>query len=139
MNNRFLSDYIVLFINSQNDLLEQILEHKSYEKINLLKTITKVITKTIASTYNVLDNVNGFEKTNEDKIEELENLRKNILKNGEIKIYDCELRKQINKNLHYVETLESIMLHILPDIDDSNYVLVSKMIVLFEILDNLFE
>ena len=123
MNEKFLSDYIILFINSQNDLLETILDHKCFDKIDILKDTSKVVTKTISSSYDILNDINN--KHHENNVKELEKIRKNMLKNDIIKIYDYDLKKQINKNLHYVETLESIMLHVLPDIDDSNYVVVS--------------
>ena len=137
MNEKFLSDYIILFINSQNDLLETILNHKCFSKMDILKDISKVVTKTISSSYDILSEINN--KHRENNAKELEEIRKNMLKNDIIKIYDYDLKKQINKNLHYAETLESIMLHVLPDIDDSNYVVVSEMIMLFEVLNDLFE
>ena len=137
MNEKFLSDYIILFIDSQNDLLEAILNHKCFSKMDILKDTSEVVAKTILSSYDILNDINN--KHHENNIKELEKIRKNILKNDTIKIYDYDLKKQINKNLHYAETLESIMLHVLPDIDDSNYVVVSEIIMLFEVLNDLFE
>ena len=137
MNEKFLSDYIILFINSQNDLLETILDHKCFGKTDILKDVSKVVTKTISSSYDILNDINN--KHHENNVKELEKIRKNMLKNDTIKIYDYDLKKQINKNLHYAEALESIMLHVLPDIDDSNYVIVSEIIMLFEVLNDLFE
>lgn len=139
MNDKFLSDYIVLFINSQNVLLETILSHRNFSKIEILKDLSKVVTKTISSSYVILSNINNKNQNCEENIEELEKLRKNILKNDVLKIYDYDLKNQIKKNLHYTETLESIMLQILPDIDDSNYIVIGKIIALFEILNDLFE
>ena len=86
-----------------------------------------------------MNDINNDNRYYTNNVKELENIRKNILKNDVIKIYDHDLKKQINKNLHYAETLESIMLHVLPDIDDSNYVIVSEIIMLFEVLNDLFE
>ena len=138
MNDKFLSDYIVLFINSQNDLLETIINNKSYEKIELLKNVSKVVTKTIANSYDVLYELNNKKCCNVNKINELEKIRKTILKNDVLKIYDHNIKKQVNKNLHYAETLESIMLQVLPDVSNNAYVTVSRLIELFEILDDLF-
>lgn len=138
MNDKFLSDYIVLFINSQNDLLETIINNKSYEKIELLKNVSKVVTKTIANSYDVLYELNNKKCCNVNKINELEKIRKTILKNDVLKIYDHDIKKQVNKNLHYAETLESIMLQVLPDVSNNAYVTVSRLIELFEILDDLF-
>ena len=106
MNDKFLSDYIVLFINSQNDLLETIINNKSYEKIELLKNVSKVVTKTIANSYDVLYELNNKKCCNVNKINELEKIRKTILKNDVLKIYDHDIKKQVNKNLHYAETLD---------------------------------
>lgn len=139
MNNKFLSDYIVLFINNQNELLETILDHKNFNKLIILKDLAKVVTRTISASYDILNDINNDNRYYTNNVEELENIRKSILKNDVIKIYDHDLKKQINKNLHYAETLESIMLHVLPDIDDSNYVIVSEIIMLFEVLNDLFE
>ena len=138
MNDKFLSDYIVLFINSQNDLLETIINNRSYEKIELLKNVSKVVTKTIANSYDVLYELNNKKCCNVNKINELEKIRKTILKNDVLKIYDHNIKKQVNKNLHYAETLESIMLQVLPDVSNNAYVTVSRLIELFEILDDLF-
>ena len=138
MNDKFLSDYIVLFINSQNDLLETIINNKSYEKIELLKNVSKVVTKTIANSYDVLYELNNKKCCNVNKINELEKIRKTILKNDVLKIYDHDIKKQVNKNLHYAETLESIMLQVLPEVSNNAYVTVSRLIELFEILDDLF-
>ena len=138
MNDKFLSDYIVLFINSQNDLLETIINNRSYEKIELLKNVSKVVTKTIANSYDVLYELNNKKCCNVNKINELEKIRKTILKNDVLKIYDHDIKKQVNKNLHYAETLESIMLQVLPDVSNNAYVTVSRLIELFEILDDLF-
>ena len=138
MNDKFLSDYIVLFINSQNDLLETIINNRSYEKIELLKNVSKVVTKTIANSYDVLYELNNKKCCNVNKINELEKIRKTILKNDVLKIYDHDIKKQVNKNLHYAETLESIMLQVLPEVSNNAYVTVSRLIELFEILDDLF-
>ena len=138
MNDKFLSDYIVLFINSQNDLLETIINNRSYEKIELLKNVSKVVTKTIANSYDVLYELNNKKCCNVNKINELEKIRKTILKNDVLKIYDHDIKKQVNKNLHYAKTLESIMLQVLPDVSNNAYVTVSRLIELFEILDDLF-
>lgn len=138
MNDKFLSDYIVLFINSQNDLLETIINNRNYEKIELLKNVSKVVTKTIANSYDVLYELNNKKCCNVNKINELEKIRKTILKNDVLKIYDHDIKKQVNKNLHYAETLESIMLQVLPDVSNNAYVTVSRLIELFEILDDLF-
>ena len=139
MNNKFLSDYIVLFINNQNELLETILDHKNFNKLIILKDLAKVVTRTISASYDILNDINNDNRYYTNNVKELENIRKSILKNDVIKIYDHDLKKQINKNLHYAETLESIMLHVLPGIDDSNYVVVSEIIMLFEVLNDLFE
>ena len=62
MNNKFLSDYIVLFLSSQNELLETILSNKNFNRMNILKDLSKVVTKTIANTYDILYELNNEEK-----------------------------------------------------------------------------
>ncbi len=139
MNNKFLTDYITLFINSQNDLLETILDHKAYCTMDILKNVSKVVTKTISNSYDVLYELNNKKCCNINKINELEKIRKTILKNDLIKIYDHDLKKQIKKNLHYAETLESIMLQVLPEVSNDVYIVVSRIIEIFDILNDLFD
>lgn len=139
MNDKFLSDYIILFISNQNNLFKAILSHRNFDKLDILKDLSKVVTKTISSSYSILSNINNKGNNCEKDVEILENIRKNVLKKDTLKIYDADLKNQIRKNLHYAETLETIMLQTLPDIDDSSYVVVGKLIALFEILNDLFE
>ena len=140
MNNKFLSDYIVLFLSNQNELLEMILSNKNFNRMNILKDLSKVVAKTISNTYDILYELNNEEKkyTTYGK-DELEKIRKDMLKKDILKIYDEDIKKQVAKNLHYAQTLDSIMLHVLPDIDDDNYVIVSKIIDIYEAINDLFE
>lgn len=140
MNNKFLSDYIVLFLSNQNELLEMILSNKNFNRMNILKDLSKVVAKTISNTYDILYKLNNEEKkyTTYGK-DELEKIRKDILKKDMLKIYDEDIKKQVAKNLHYAQTLDSIMLHVLPDIDDDNYIIVGKIIDIYEAINDLFE
>lgn len=140
MNNKFLSDYIVLFLSNQNELLEMILSNKNFNRMNILKDLSKVVAKTISNTYDILYELNNEEKkyTTYGK-DELEKIRKDILKKDILKIYDEDIKKQVAKNLHYAQTLDSIMLHVLPDIDDDNYIIVGKIIDIYEAINDLFE
>lgn len=139
MNNKFLSDYIILFLSAQNELLETILSNKNFNRMNILKDLSKVVTKTISNTYDILYELNNEEKKYTHNKNELEKIRKDILKKDTLKIYDENIKKQVAKNLHYAQTLDSIMLHVLPDIDDDNYVIVSKIIDIYETINDLFE
>ena len=58
----YLSDYIVLFLSSQNELLETILSNKNFNRMNILKDLSKVVTKTISNTYDILYELNNEEK-----------------------------------------------------------------------------
>ena len=140
MNNKFLSDYIVLFLSNQNELLEMILSNKNFNRMNILKDLSKVVAKTISNTYDILYELNNEEKkyTTYGK-DELEKIRKDMLKKDILKIYDEDIKKQVAKNLHYAQTLDSIMLHVLPDIDDDNYIIVGKIIDIYEAINDLFE
>ena len=140
MNNKFLSDYIVLFLSNQNELLEMILSNKNFNRMNILKDLSKVVAKTISNTYDILYKLNNEEKkyTTYGK-DELEKIRKDILKKDMLKIYDEDIKKQVAKNLHYAQTLDSIMLHVLPDIDDDNSIIVGKIIDIYEAINDLFE
>ena len=139
MNNKFLSDYIVLFLSAQNELLETILSNKNFNRMNILKDLSKVVTKTISNTYDILYELNNEEKKYTYNKNELEKIRKDILKKDTLKIYDENIKKQVAKNLHNSQTLDSIMLHVLPDIDDDNYVIVGKIIDVYETINDLFE
>ena len=139
MNNKFLSDYIVLFLSSQNELLETILSNKNFNRMNILKDLSKVVTKTISNTYDILYELNNEEKKYIHDKNELEKIRKDILKKDTLKIYDENIKKQVAKHLHYAQTLDSIMLHVLPDIDDDNYIIVGKIIDIYETINDLFE
>ena len=54
MNNKFLTDYLVIFTNSQNDLLEVILNNKGYNKIPILKETSEIVSKLASCTYSIL-------------------------------------------------------------------------------------
>ena len=81
--------------------------------MNILKDLSKVVAKTISNTYDILYELNNEEKkyTTYGK-DELEKIRKDILKKDILKIYDEDIKKQVAKNLHYAQTLDSIMLHV---------------------------
>ena len=89
-------------------------------------------------TYSIIYELNIVSRGQEQNIKELEDIRKNILKKDVFKLADKRIKEKIRKNLYYANTLDSLLLNYLPEIDDTNYGLVNEIIDIYEILNNLF-
>ena len=137
-NNKFLTDYLVIFTNSQNDLTETLLSNKYYDKLPVLKELVTIVSKLTSCTYSIIYELNIVSRGQEQNIKELEDIRKNILKKDVFKLADKRIKEKIRKNLYYANTLDSLLLNYLPEIDDTNYGLVNEIIDIYEILNNLF-
>lgn len=137
-NNKFLTDYLVIFTNSQNDLLELLLDNKSYDKVPIFKELATIVSKLTSCTYSIIYELNIASRGQHQNIKELEEIRKNILKKDIFKLTDKRIKEKIRKNLYYANTLDSLLLNYLPDIDNTNYGLVNEIIDIYEILNNLF-
>jgi hypothetical protein len=139
MNNKFLTDYLVIFTNSQNDLLEVILNNKGYNKIPILKETSEIVSKLASCTYSILYELNISSKGQHQNIKELEEIRKNILRKDSFKLIDKRIKEKLQTNLYYARTLDLLLLNYLPEIDNTNYGLVNEIIDIYEILNNLFD
>lgn len=137
-NNKFLTDYLVIFTNSQNDLLELLLDNKSYDKVPIFKELVTIVSKLTSCTYSIIYELNIVSNGQEQNIKDLEEIRKNILKKDIFKLTDKRIKEKIRKNLYYANTLDLLLLNYLPDIDNTNYGLVNEIIDIYEILNDLF-